>query len=225
MPSTSQRYLESRLSAANVIARTKNLDAAIKMLDEVDELSLEQQTIVIQTQANMLGQAKRNKESFDLMTKAVSNLPNSPELIYDYAMAAERLGKLDVMETELRKVIRIKPDYAAAYNALGYSYADRNIKLDEAKSLIETALKLQPNDHYMLDSLGWVHYRLGNLTLAAENLRKAYSTQNDPEIAAHLGEVLWKQGMQEEAKKIWGLALKEHPANDLLVATAKKFKS
>ncbi|MES2580010.1 MAG: tetratricopeptide repeat protein [Pseudomonadota bacterium] len=225
IPATSERYLEGRLSAANVIARTKNVDAAIAMLDEVNELTPEQQIIVIQTQANMLGQVKRNQESFDLMDKAVKNMPNSPELIYDYAMAAERLGKLDLMETELRKVILIKPDYAAAYNALGYSYADRNIKLDEAKSLVETALKLQPNDHYMLDSLGWVHYRLGNLTLAVESLRRAYSIQADPEIAAHLGEVLWKQGQQEEAKKVWGLALKEHPANDLLVATAKKFNS
>jgi tetratricopeptide (TPR) repeat protein len=222
---TSERYLEGRLSAANVIARTKNVDAAIAMLDEVNELTPEQQVIVIQTQANMLGQVKRNQESFDLMDKAVKNMPNSPELIYDYAMAAERLGKLDLMETELRKVILIKPDYAAAYNALGYSYADRNIKLDEAKSLVETALKLQPNDHYMLDSLGWVHYRMGNLMLAVENLRRAYNIQADPEIAAHLGEVLWKQGLQEEAKKVWGLALKEHPANDLLVATAKKFNS
>lgn len=221
----SERYLESRLSAANVIARTQTVDAAIAMLDNVDELTPEQQIIVIQTQANMLGQAKRNQESFDLIETAVKNLPNSPELIYDYAMAAERLGKLDVMETELRKVIRMKPDFAAAYNALGYSFADRSIHLDEAKTLIETALKLQPNDHYMLDSLGWVHYRLGNLDLAVENLRKAYDMQADPEIAAHLGEVLWKQGQQEEAKKIWGLALKEHPANDLLVATAKKFNS
>ena len=221
----SERFLEGRLSAANVIARTKNVDAAITMLDNVDELTPEQQIVVIQTQANMLGQAKRHQESFDLMGTAVKNTPNSPELIYDYAMAAERLGKLDVMETELRKVIRLKPDFAAAYNALGYSFADRNIKLDEAKTLIETALKLQPNDYYMLDSLGWVHYRLGNLALAVENLRKAYEMQADPEIAAHLGEVLWKQGQQEEAKKIWGLALKEHPSNDLLVATAKKFKS
>ncbi|MES2547312.1 MAG: tetratricopeptide repeat protein [Pseudomonadota bacterium] len=222
---SSERYLEGRLSAANVIARSKNLDAAITMLDNVNELTPEQQIVVIQTQANMLGQAKRHQESFDLMDSAVKNTPNSPELIYDYAMAAERLGKLDVMETELRKVIRLKPDFAAAYNALGYSFADRNIKLDEAKTLVETALKLQPNDHYMLDSLGWVHYRLGNLALAVENLRKAYEMQADPEIAAHLGEVLWKQGLQEEAKKIWGLALKEFPANDLLVATAKKFNS
>ncbi|MES2637373.1 MAG: tetratricopeptide repeat protein [Pseudomonadota bacterium] len=222
---TSERYLEGRLSAANVIARTKNVDAAIAMLDEVDGLTPEQQVIIIQTQANMLGQAKRNQESFDLMEKAVKNLPNSTELLYDYAMAAERIGKLDLMETQLRRVILVKPDHAAAYNALGYSFADRNIKLQEAKSLIETALKLQPDDHYMLDSLGWVHYRLGNLTLAVENLRKAYNMQADPEIAAHLGEVLWKQGLQEEAKKVWGLALKEHPANDLLVATAKKFNS
>lgn len=223
IPAESPRYLEGRLSAASIISRTKNLDTAIKMLDEINDLTPEQQVIVIQTQANMLGQAKRNQESFDLMEKAVQNLPNSPELIYDYAMAAERLGKLDIMETELRKVILMKPDYAAAYNALGYSFADRNIKLEEAKSLIETALKLQPNDHYMLDSLGWVHYRLGNLSLAVENLRKAYEMQDDPEIAAHLGEVLWKQGLQAEAKKIWGLALKEHPSNDVLIATAKKF--
>lgn len=220
---TSPRYLESRISAANVIARTQNVDAAIDMLDNVSELTPEQQAIVVQTQANMLGQAKRHQESFDLMSKAVNNLPTSPELIYDYAMAAERLGKLELMESELRKVIRMKPDFAAAYNALGYSFADRNIKLEEAKTLIETALKLQPNDHYMLDSLGWVHYRLGNLAMAVESLRKAYAVQADPEIAAHLGEVLWKQGLQEEAKKIWGLALKEHPGNAILVATAKKF--
>ncbi len=220
-----ERFLEGRLSAANVIARTKSVDAAITMLDNVNDLTPEQQIIVIQTQANLLGTAKRNQESFDLMDKAAKNLPNSVEIIYDYAMAAERVGKLDVMETQLRKVIQMKPDFAAAYNALGYSFADRNIKLNEAKTLIETALKLQPNDHYMLDSLGWVHYRLGNLALAVEHLRKAYETQADPEIAAHLGEVLWKQGMLDEAKKIWASALKEHPANDVLLATAKKFNS
>ncbi len=220
-----ERYLEGRFAAANVIARTKNVDAAIKMLDEVDDLLPEQQILVIQTEASLLAQAKRTQESYDLLDKAAKNWPDSTELIYDYAMAAERVGKLDVMETELRKVIKMKPDFAAAYNALGYSFADRNIKLNEAKTLVETALKLQPGDHYMLDSLGWVHYRLGNLSLAAENLRKAYEIQADPEIAAHLGEVLWKQGLQEEAKKIWAGALKAFPENDVLVATAKKFNS
>ncbi len=218
-------FLEGRLSAASVIARTKNADAAIKMLDEVDDLTPEQQITVVLAEANLLSQAKRNQESFDLIEKAVKNWPNSTELIYDHAMAAERVGKLDLMETQLRKTIQLKPDFAAAYNALGYSFADRNIKLPEAKTLVETALKLQPNDHYMLDSLGWVHYRLGNLSLAAEALRKAYEIQADPEIAAHLGEVLWKQGLQEEAKKIWAGALKNFPENDVLVATSKKFNS
>ncbi len=220
-----EHFLEGRLSAANVIARTKNVDAAIKMLDEVDELTPEQQVLVLQTEANMLSQAKRNQESFDLMDKAVNNWPDSNDLIYDHAMAAERIGKYDVMETQLRKLIKAKPDFAAAYNTLGYSLADRNVRLSEAQSLLETAVKLSPGDHYMLDSLGWVHYRLGNLSKAADYLRKAYEIQADPEIAAHLGEVLWKQGLQEEAKKIWANALKDYPENDVLVATTKKFNS
>ncbi len=220
-----EHFMEGRFSAANVIARTKNVDAAIKMLDEVNDLTPEQQITVIQTESSILAQVKRNQESFDLMDKAIQNWPDSTELIYDYAMAAERIGKYEVMETELYKLIKLKPDFAAAYNALGYSLADRNIKLNEAKSLLETAVKLSPNDHYMLDSLGWVHYRLGNLSKAAEYLRKAYEIQADPEIAAHLGEVLWKQGLQEEAKKIWASALKDYPENDVLVATTKKFSS
>ena len=222
---TGEHYLDGRLSAANVIARTKNVDAAIKLLDDVNDLTPEQQILVVQTEASMLNQAKREQEAFELLQKATQNWPGSVEIIYDYAMAAERVGKLDVMEAELRKTMKLKPDFAAAYNALGYSFADRNIKLQEAKNLIETALQLQPDDHYMLDSLGWVHYRLGNLEKAAESLRKAYGVQPDPEIAAHLGEVLWKQGKLEEAKKIWASALKEHPENATLVATAKKFTS
>ncbi len=218
-------YLGGRVSAANVIARSVSVDAAIKMLDEVDNLTPEQQMSVVQIEANLLSQAKRNQESFDLMEKAIKNWPDSNELLYDYAMAAERVGKFDLMETALYKLIKIKPDYAAAYNALGYSFADRNVKLKEALSLLETAVKLSPDDHFMIDSLGWVHYRLGNLGLAADYLRKAYNMQADPEIAAHLGEVLWKQGLQEEAKKIWASALKEFPENDVLVATSKKFSS
>jgi tetratricopeptide (TPR) repeat protein len=220
-----ERFLEGRIAASYVIARTKNVDAAIAMLDEINDLTTEQQILIIQTEANLLNQAKRHQEAFDLMGKAVVHLPNTPELIYDYAMSAERIGKLEVMEEELYKLIKMKPDYAAAYNALGYSYADRNIKLIEAKNLVETALKLSPNDHYIMDSLGWVYYRLGDLANAVEHLRKAYEIQADPEIAAHLGEALWKQGLQEEAKKIWEQALKQFPENDTLVSTAKKFKS
>ena len=218
-------YLEAKISEANIIARTQNTDAAIKMLDEINDLSTEQQIMVIETQAALLAQAKRNQESFDLLNKAVQNVVNTPSLIYDYASAAERIGKYDLMESELNKAIAMKPDYAAAYNALGYSLADRNVKLDLAKEMIDKALALTPDDHFMIDSLGWVYYRQGKLDLAVEQLRRAYSVQADPEIAAHLGEVLWQQGKQEEAKKIWQDALKENADNEILLAIMKKFSS
>jgi tetratricopeptide (TPR) repeat protein len=224
VPASNNHYLEAKLSAANVIARTKNLDAAINMLNNLQELTIEQRLAIVQAEASMLAHAKRDHDAYDLIEKTVNTVPNTPQLIYDYAMAAERIGKLEVMEAQLRKVIKLQPDYSAAYNALGYSFADRNINLTEAKTLIETALKLSPGDHYILDSLGWVEYRLGNYAIAVEHLRKAHNIQADPEIAAHLGEVLWKQGLQEEAKKIWENALKEFPENNILVSTTKKFK-
>lgn len=221
----SNHYLEAKLSAANVIARNKNLDVAINMLDNLQDLSTEQRLAVVQAEAGMLAQEQRHQEAYELIKKTVNTVPNTPQLIYDYAMAAERIGKLDEMETELRRVIQLQPDFSAAYNALGYSFADRNINLNEAKTLIETALKLSPGDHYIMDSLGWVEYRLGNYAAAVEHLRKAHNIQADPEISAHLGEVLWQQGLQEEAKIIWENALKNFPENNILVSTTKKFKS
>jgi tetratricopeptide (TPR) repeat protein len=222
---SNQHYLEAQLATASIIAQTKNTDAAISMLDNLAELTAVQEIVVAQAQASLLVQDKRHQEAFELIKKTINTIPNTPQLIYDYAMAAERIGKLDLMENELRKVIQLQPDFSAAYNALGYSFADRNINLKEAKTLIETAHKLSPSDHYILDSLGWVEYRLGNYAVAEEHLRKAYSVQEDPEISAHLGEVLWKQGLQEEAKNIWGKALKAFPENSTLVSTSKKFNS
>lgn len=222
---SNQYYLEAQLATASIIAQTKNTDAAISMLDNLAELTAVQEIVVAQAQASLLVQDKRHQEAFELIKKTINTIPNTPQLIYDYAMAAERIGKLDLMENELRKVIQLQPDFSAAYNALGYSFADRNMNLKEAKRLIETAQKLSPNDHYILDSLGWVEYRLGNYAVAVEHLRKAYSVQEDPEISAHLGEVLWKQGLEEEAKNIWGKALKAFPENSTLVSTYKKFNS
>jgi len=224
VPTENRHYLAAQFAIADVIQRQKGLDAAIKMLNNVKGLSTEQRLVVAQMQAGMLAQEGRHEDTYKLLQKTVNSIPNTPQLIYDYAMAAERIGKLDEMEKELRKVIQLQPDYAAAYNALGYSFADRNINLNEAKTLIETAVKLSPGDHYILDSLGWVEYRLGNYPTAIEHLRKAHSIQADPEISAHLGEVLWQQGLRDEAKHIWDSALKDHPKNNVLVSTSKKFK-
>jgi len=219
-----ERYLDAQFNIASIIARTQSPDAAFATLDNLPDLSLDQMAAVAQAKASLLNQAKRHQEAYDLLEKAIANYPNTPEVIYDYAMTAERLQHLDVMERELRKLILMRPDFAQAYNALGYTLADRNMKLDEAKQLIEKALTLRPNDHYILDSMGWVHYRRGELDKAVDYLKRAYDAQTDPEIAAHLGEVLWKQGKFDEALQTWGEALKEHPENEVLVNTTKKFK-
>lgn len=220
----SPRYLEAQFNIAGIIARTQTVEAALSMLDGLQDLSLDQMAPVAQAKAGLLNQAKRHKDAYDLLEKAIGTYANTPELIYDFAMTAERLGHMDVMERELRKLIQMRPDFAQAYNALGYTLADRNIKLEEAQQLIEKALTLRPNDHYILDSMGWVHYRRGELDKAADYLRRAYTAQTDPEIAAHLGEVLWKQGKFDEALQTWSEALKEHPENEVLVNTTKKFK-
>ena len=158
-----------------------------------------------------------------LLSDGLEELPDYPELLYDRAMAAEKIGKLDVLEKDLRKLIQLKPDHAHAHNALGYSYAEHNNRLPEALELIEKAIKLSPEDPYIIDSLGWVHYRMGNLNKGVTYLKQAFVIKPDPEIAAHLGEVLWMQGTKEEAKEIWRSTIKSHPENEVLLNTMKKF--
>jgi len=218
-------YIDSRIYSAGIIAKTQSTDAAVASLDRLEGLTIEQQMLITQNKANLFLQAKRDQDAFNVLEQALKNAPNAPELLYDYALVAERLGKYDIMERELKKVIGLRPDSAAAYNALGYSYADRNMKLSDAKKLIERAVALAPNDHYILDSLGWVYYRLNDLKKAEKYLREAYNVQQDPEIAAHLGEVLWKLGQYEEAKQVWDQGLNAHPDNETLLATTQRFKS
>lgn len=218
-----ERYLDAKLNIAYVLTRTENADAGIDMLKKLGGLHSVQQATVNQAIASLLTQANRNPEAYAVLEETVNTLPNTPELIYDFAMAAERMQKLDVMESELRKLINLKPDHAPAYNALGYSFADRNINLQEAHRLIEKALLLSPNDHYIMDSMGWVHYRMGSLDKALDYLQKAYTKQTDPEIAAHLGEVLWQKGKRDEAIKTWEEALQTHPNNEVLLNTSKRF--
>lgn len=219
----SAQYLDAQLRSAALIAQQGNLDEARKRIDNIPNLTNEQRVIAIQTEASLLAQAKRPQEAFDLLKQAVESLPNSPDLIYDYSMAAERIHRYDIMEHELRKLILLKPEMWHAYNALGYSLADRNERLDEAQQLIEKALSMSPDDYYVLDSMGWIKYRRGQLSQAADYLKRAYAVQADPEIAAHLGEVLWQQGKHEEALKTWENALHEHPDNEILLNTSKKF--
>jgi tetratricopeptide (TPR) repeat protein len=220
----SSDWVRAQLKIATLVARQQGLAAGRDYLQKIEPQAPEDKIQVIQVEAQLLRDAKAWKETYAMLSDAVKEYPDSFELLYDRAMAAERIDKLDVAETDLRRVIRMKPDYAHAYNALGYTLAEKTDRLAEAKTLIEQAIKLSPDDPFILDSLGWVHYRQGNLEEALKVLQNAYSARPDPEIAAHLGEVLWKIGQREEARKIWRTALAENPEHETLLAVIQKFK-
>ncbi len=217
-------WMRAQLKIATLIAKQQGLAAGREYLQGIQARSPEDQIQRIQVEAQLLRDAKAWKETFEMLDGAVKDNPDSYELIYDRAMAAERLDKLDVAEADLRRVIRMKPDYAHAYNALGYTLAEKTDRLAEAKVLIEQAIKLAPDDPFIQDSLGWVNYRLGNHDEALRLLQNAYSARPDPEIAAHLGEVLWKVGQKDEARKVWRTALTENPEHESLLAVMQKFK-
>lgn len=216
------QYVSSRARYAGILAKQGKMDEARKYLQDAGRNGPERLQFT-QAEAQLLRDANDFRGAFDLLGQALVKNPNSAELLYDQAMAAEKVDRIDVVESNLRKVIQLKPDYAHAYNALGYSLADRNVRLDEAYSLIEQALKLAPEDPFIMDSMGWVLFRMNQNDAAITFLRRALEIRPDAEIAAHLGEVLWAAGRPDEAKKVWASALKDHPANDILTATVKKF--
>jgi tetratricopeptide (TPR) repeat protein len=215
-------WVRAQLKIATLIARQQGLAAGREYLQRIEPRSAEDNIQMIQVEAQLLRDAKAWTETYEMLTKAVARYPDSFELLYDRAMAAERVDKLDVLESDLRRVIKMKPDYAHAYNALGYTLADKTNRLAEARDLIEKAYKLSPDDPFIMDSLGWVHFRMGQVQEALKHLQTAYSARPDPEIAAHLGEVLWNSGKHDEARKIWRAALTENPNHETLLAVMQK---
>ena len=219
-----EQYLKAQIRYALVLAKQGKLDAARAHLRQVDVSNNQERVQLLLTEAQLLRDANQPREAFDLVGRALESMPDQPELLYDYAMLAEKLDRLDLLEINLKKLISLQPDHAHAYNALGYSLAERNLRLPEAEGLIEKALQLSPDDPFIIDSMGWVLYRMGKNEQALEFLRKAYAARPDPEIAAHLGEVLWVAGERREAEKVWLEAAKKTPDNDALNSTIKRFK-
>ena len=219
-----EHALPARLRTANAIAKEGKLDAAREYLHKTSADHPGQEVQFTVAEAQLLRDANQNKQAFDLLGDALKAEPEQPELLYDYALTAEKLDKFDVLEKNLRKLIEVKPDHAHAYNALGYSFADRNTRLGEARKLVEKALELAPEDSFIIDSLGWVQYREGDLKGAAQTLKRAYDNRPDAEIGAHLGEVLWKLGDRSEANRVWQESLKTAPDNETLLKTIKRLK-
>lgn len=174
-------------------------------------------------EAQILRGANQHADAYKLLQHNLEKYPNHPDLLYETAMAADVNGENAVFERLMRKLIQIRPDHAHAYNALGYSLLERNERIPEAVELVEKALQLAPDDAAIMDSVGWGYYRSGKLDDSVKMLRRAFSANPDPEIAAHLGEVLWQRGDKEEAKRIWQDSLKDNQGNAQLQAVMKRF--
>lgn len=218
-----EQFITAQSRYAGVLAKQGRLADARKHLRQVETRTPQQRVQLTQAEAQILRDADAHKEAFELLGAALAEMPESPELLYDYAMAAEKMDRLDLVESNLRKLIEIRPDHAHAYNALGYTLAERTERLTEAHELIEKALKLAPDDAFIMDSMGWVLYRLGRNSEALEHLERAYRLRPDAEIAAHLGEVLWANGRRDEARKIWSGAIEAHGQNEALEKTVRRF--
>lgn len=212
---------QAQTRRAALLARQGKLGEARELIHQIPANNADEQRTRVLAEVQLLREHRQWQAAFDLLA---AHSGDNEDLIYEQAMLAEKLNQLDVMEKLLRQVIAQNPSYYNAYNALGFSLADRNIRLQEAKQLIVKALTFAPDDPFITDSLGWVEFRLGNLTAALQYLQKAYKDRADAEIAAHLGEVLWKLKRQDEALKIWREGLNTAPNNETLQETLQRLK-
>jgi tetratricopeptide (TPR) repeat protein len=218
-----EQFVLAHARYAFMLAKQDKLAEARAHLQNLVPQNDAQRVQILQSEAQLMREAKDYKESFDILRKGLEVQPDQPELLYDVALAAEKIDRIDIAEVNLRRLIVLKPDHAQAYNALGYTLADRTDRLAEARDYIEKALKLAPDDPFILDSMGWVEYRLGHLAQGLQYLERAFQQRPDPEIAAHLGEVLWAKGDKPGAEKIWREALRDNPENDELQKVIKKY--
>lgn len=220
----SEPFLNARNRQAMLLARAGKLDEARQVLQQTATMHPTERVALGQSEAQLLRDAKRYAEALEVLERLLKINPGNAELLYDSALVADRLDKVALVEERLRQVIALQPENAHAYNALGYTFAERNMRLDEARELVARALALLPDDAFIIDSMGWVLYRQGDLAGALIQLQKAYGLRQDPEIAAHMGEVLWALGRQDEARRVLREAARKDPDNEALAATVKKFQ-
>jgi Flp pilus assembly protein TadD len=216
--------VQARARQAAILVKQGSLPEARALLAATRTRNDAQKMRLIQAEAELLREARDYPQAYKVLSAGLKSYPDSPDLLYDHAMMAEKVNKLDVLEADLRRVIQIKPDEAQAYNALGYTLADRTQRLDEAVALLDKALTFAPDDPFILDSMGWAQYRKGNFEGARSYLERAFKVRPDPEIAAHLGEVMWAHGQRDDASNVWQTSLKTHPQNEVLLETLHRLK-
>lgn len=219
-----QDLLAAQSRRASLLAKQGKLAEGRALLQSLPARTPEEIRLKRAAEVQLLRDNKQYQAAYDLMAAALAQNPQDADLLYDQAMLAEKLDKLDEMERLLRQLIAAKPDYHHAYNALGYSLAERNMRLPEARELIRKALEFVPNDPFIADSLGWVEFRMGNRDEALRVLDDAFKAKPDAEIAAHLGEVLWVLGQRERATSVWKEGLQINSENETLQETLKRLR-
>ncbi len=217
-----EHYFDAQIRLAMLLARQGEVNEARDHLGTIRAQSEQQQRLIIQAEGELLLEVERYEEAVAVYSAALEDQYDA-DLLYARAMAAEKAGNLELLEADLRTILQHEPDHAQALNALGYTLADATDRHAEAYELIKKALELRPTDFYILDSMGWVLYRLGRLDEAIDYLRKALNIRQDPEIAAHLGEVLWVRGEREQAKEVWEAALRQTPEDTRLLDVIERF--
>ena len=220
-----QRALEVQQRRASLLSKQGRMAEARSLIRQLPESDDDFARAKYMAEAQLLRDAKQWAEARAVLAEAGKRFPDDVDLLYEQSMLDERLGRLTEMEALLRRVIALKPDHHHAHNALGYSLAERNLRLPEAKALIQRALQLAPGEPFIMDSLGWVEYRLGNVREGLRLLQSAYRSRPDPEIGAHLGELLWVTGQQDEARRIWREARSRDQSNDVLRETLVRLKA
>ena len=219
-----EHYTQAQLRRARLLFAEGRFDEARAQLRTAKMAAPADQRVPLSiAEAGLLRDMKQPQAAFDLLEELLVKNPDQPDLLYETSLLAEKLDKIELMETRLRRLIQLRPEMPQAYNALGYSLADRKLRLTEARQLIEKALSLAPDDYFILDSMGWVLYRLGVFDDARRYLEQAFLRHNDPEIAAHLGEVLWAQDRKTEARKLWLDMRKKHPSSEALEEVIRRF--
>ena len=218
-----ERAWVAKLRVAAMMAKLKRVPEARRYLADLPAVTIDERVQVRQAEASLLRDANDNTAAYAVLKQALVEHPDTPDLLYDSAMVAEKLDRIDEAEASLRRVVELKPDDAQALNALGYTLVDRTPRASEGYALIEKAYKLAPDDPFILDSMGWALYRLGKLEDAESYLRRAMTQRPDAEIAAHLGEVLWKKGDPVRANEVWQSQLQASPQNEVLLETVRRY--
>lgn len=194
--------LDVQLKKSALFQKQDNIKAAQQVLNQFNAKNEDESVRLALAKSQLAESRKVPAEAVTELEKALNNYPDQPDLLYERAMVAERQDDLPQVEKYLKRLISVSPENPHGYNALGYTWAENNMRLPEAFELIKKAVELAPNDPFILDSLGWVHYRLGDLENAETTLRQAYTLRQDEEIGLHLIEVLMKSGKTEEARQL-----------------------